>query len=328
MLPLKNMFLFTIAMTIIVLYFVWSSQGKEFGRHYDHREHVFLCHMSFEDSRNKNVDSIPTIYFITPTYPRREQAAELTRLGQTLMHIPNLHWIVADDNMVCSAMITKLLKKFGIPFTHIASPMPEVYRKADIVPRGVANRRAALSWIRKHVKNGVIYFGDDDNTFDLELFEEIRGTKRVSMFPVGLIGDYAVSSPVLRKGRVIGFFDSWPSKRKFPVDMAGFAVNVEFLLEHPNATMPYKAGYEEDHFLRSLHLKLEDIEPKGNSCTQVLVWHTQTTKKSRSVIKIGSYLDTNLKLLLEELRYLGMGDVSSTKGAAAYLTKDGHTQTI
>lgn len=71
------------------------------------------------------------------------------------------------------------------------------------------------------------------------------------------------------QGKVVGFFDSWPSKRKFPVDMAGFAVNVEFLLNHPNATMPYKAGYEEDQFLRSLGLMLEDIEPKADSCTQV-----------------------------------------------------------
>jgi 3-deoxy-D-manno-octulosonate 8-phosphate phosphatase KdsC-like HAD superfamily phosphatase len=77
--------------------------------------------------------------------------------------------------------------------------MPEVYRKANIVPRGVANRRAAINWIRKHAEKGVIYFGDDDNTFDLRLFDEIRDTKKVSMFPVGLIGDYAVSSPVLQE---------------------------------------------------------------------------------------------------------------------------------
>lgn len=82
--------------------------------------------------------------------------------------------------------------------------MPEVYRKAGIVPRGVANRRAALSWIRKNAQDGIIYFGDDDNTFDLKLFEEIRQTKKVSMFPVGLIGDYAVSSPVLKEVQIRG----------------------------------------------------------------------------------------------------------------------------
>lgn len=56
---------------------------------------------------------MPVIYFITPTYPRREQVAELIRLGQTLMHVPNLHWILADDNAFCNPMIIDLLHKFG-----------------------------------------------------------------------------------------------------------------------------------------------------------------------------------------------------------------------
>lgn len=55
----------------------------------------------------------PTIYFITPTYQRREQTAELTRLGQTLMHVPNLHWILADDNPECNNRLLALLEKFG-----------------------------------------------------------------------------------------------------------------------------------------------------------------------------------------------------------------------
>lgn len=88
----------------------------------------------------------------------------------------------------------------GIPYTHIASPMPQVYRSNNAIPpRGVSNRRAALAWIRNYVKSGVVYFGDDDNTFDLKLFDEIRSTKKISMFPVGLIGSYGISSPVLRK---------------------------------------------------------------------------------------------------------------------------------
>jgi beta-1,3-glucuronyltransferase len=37
------------------------------------------------------------LYLITPTYPRYEQIAELTRLGQTLQHVQNIVWIVAED---------------------------------------------------------------------------------------------------------------------------------------------------------------------------------------------------------------------------------------
>lgn len=80
--------------------------------------------------------------------------------------------------------------------------MPAIYkRKADAIPRGVSNRRAALNWIRLNHDvddaTAVIYFGDDDNTFHLDLFDEIRSTKKISMFPVGLVGDYGVSSPIV-----------------------------------------------------------------------------------------------------------------------------------
>ena len=90
---------------------------------------------------------------------------------------------------------------------HLSSPMPFSYRSHKSHPRGVSNRRAALSWIKNNnIKEGVLYFGDDDNTFDLRLFDEIRFTKKVSMFPVGLIGDYSVSSPVVKDVSLLSFY--------------------------------------------------------------------------------------------------------------------------
>lgn len=98
----------------------------------------------------------------------------------------------------------------------------------------------------------------------------MRYTKKVSMWPVGLITKYGVSSPIVRNGSISGFYDGWIGGRKFPVDMAGFAVNVNFLLSRPNASMPYKPGYEEDGFLKSLSpLNLTEIELMASNCTQV-----------------------------------------------------------
>jgi len=49
------------------------------------------------------------------------------------------------------------------------------------------------------------------------------------MFPVGLCTKFGVSSPVVKAGKLAGFYDGWIGGRKFPVDMAGFAVNLDFL---------------------------------------------------------------------------------------------------
>lgn len=40
-------------------------------------------------------------------------------------------------------------------------------------PRGSSNRNRALDWIRENATEGVIYFADDDNTYDPLLFEQV-----------------------------------------------------------------------------------------------------------------------------------------------------------
>lgn len=120
------------------------------------------------------------------------------------------------------------------------------------------------------------------------------------------------------KGKVIAFFDSWPAKRMWPVDMAGFAVNLSHLNKYPNATMPYKAGYEEDAFLKSIGLKIDEIEPKANNCSEVYVWHTQTTKTKAPLIKVAEEVLTNTKsnllALLKKLNEMGVSHFSGSGG--------------
>lgn len=53
--------------------------------------------------------------------------------------------------------------------------MPEKYKlKKGAKPRGVSNRNRGLQWIRTNATRGVFYFADDDNTYDIELFDEVR----------------------------------------------------------------------------------------------------------------------------------------------------------
>ncbi|XP_039484535.1 galactosylgalactosylxylosylprotein 3-beta-glucuronosyltransferase S isoform X2 [Drosophila santomea] len=297
-------------------------------------ETVHICSESYEDRRQFMQDKpqseygqLPVIYFVTPTYPRREQIPELTRLAHTLLHVPRLHWLVADDQEKCNGFMDTLLYRFGIPFTHMVSPMPSKFRNEKPAPRGVANRRAALQWLRQHnLTNGILYFGDDDNTYDLRLFSEIRKTQRVSMFPVGLIADYGVSGPVVRKGKVVAFLDSWVAGRRWPVDMAGFAVSLEYMSQYPYVNMPYKPGYEEDLFLRSIGLQMNLIEPRGNNCTEILVWHTQTKSKKLGMVRLESkYLDdrSNLGALLHNLKLMGVASTTESEGRDALISKNG-----
>lgn len=73
----------------------------------------------------------------------------------------------------------------------------------------------------------------------------------------------------MSQGKVVGFYDSWPAGRRFAVDMAGFAVNIKLLHQFPNATIIYKAGFEEDSFLQALVTDADSIEAKAANCTQV-----------------------------------------------------------
>ncbi|XP_020282832.1 galactosylgalactosylxylosylprotein 3-beta-glucuronosyltransferase P-like isoform X2 [Pseudomyrmex gracilis] len=139
------------------------------------------------------------LYIITPTYRRPEQIPELTRMAHTLMLVKNVHWLVIEDAIVATKQVTKLLERTGLKFDHLIAPMPEKYKlKKGAKPRGVSNRNRGLQWIRANATRGVFYFADDDNTYDIELFDEIRKTKTVSMFPVGLCTKFGLSSPILK----------------------------------------------------------------------------------------------------------------------------------
>ena len=51
----------------------------------------------------------------------------------------------------------------------------------------------------------------------------------MSFFPVGLVSRLGVSTPIVKGGRIVGFYDGWLGNRLYPVDMAGFAVNIQTL---------------------------------------------------------------------------------------------------
>lgn len=63
--------------------------------------------------------------------------------------------------------------------------------------------------------------------------------------------------------------------------MAGFAVNLDLILEKPDAKFHHKMknGMQESEFLSYL-TTMEDLEPLADNCTKVYVWHTRTENPS------------------------------------------------
>ncbi|XP_048103218.1 galactosylgalactosylxylosylprotein 3-beta-glucuronosyltransferase 2-like [Alosa alosa] len=234
-----------------------------------------MLHLSVKETP----PDIPVIYVITPTHTRPTQKADLTQLGNTLSQVPNLHWIVVEDADFKSPLVAKFLLNSQISYTHLNVSKPG-YCKSGCVAKGSEQRNLGLDWLRRNrgpLDSGVVYFGDDDNTYDLELFEEMRYTKHVSVWPVGLIAARWYERPLVRDGRVVGWYTGFPGRR-FGTDMAGFAVNLNLILANPEARFILKGarnGMQESDFLSKL-TKLEYLEPKANNCTKVLVWHTRT----------------------------------------------------
>ena len=219
-----------------------------------------------------------TIYVITPTYTRPSQAPDLTRIAQTLelaaLKYVDIFWIVSEDAPKRSEIVSDIMAQTNLPNVHLLGPRPQTHLDKRS-GRGVSNRLAGLNWLRSQftgtTTEGIIYFADDDNSYDIRVFDEMKNTNGVSVWPVGMIAKVGVSSPILdtTNASVIGFHDPFMTRRKFAVDMAGFAVDLQLFLTKAKATMPYKVGYEEDYFIRSLGVKMADLEAKANNCTMV-----------------------------------------------------------
>lgn len=131
-----------------------------------------------------------TLFLLSPQPARLVQKAELTRLAQTFLHVPRLHWIVVEDSEQPTALVRNLLAESGLTYTqlHVLTPKDKKLQEGDpswLKPRGAEQRNEGVRWLREMasnsrgqhgaaVENGVVYFADDDNTYSVKLFEEVN----------------------------------------------------------------------------------------------------------------------------------------------------------
>ena len=134
--------------------------------------------------------NLPSVFVITPTFTRFVQKAELTRVSQALKPVKNLHWIVVEDAVNKSNLVTNFLRNSGLQYTHLNVRTPNnLQRQRHEIrrskPRGVAQRNLGIQWLREnidpHRTTGVVYFADDDNTYDSRIFDEVCHQRNLSL---------------------------------------------------------------------------------------------------------------------------------------------------
>ncbi|EFO92239.1 hypothetical protein CRE_11136 [Caenorhabditis remanei] len=227
------------------------------------------------------------IIVVTPTYKRMTRIPDMLRMANTLSHVKDLHWIVVEDGNRTIPAVEEILKRSNLPYTYMAHKTAVGYPR-----RGWYQRTMALKFIRsntsqilgKEHEEGVVYFGDDDNSYDIRLFTEyIRNVKTLGIWAVGLVGGTVVEAPKVIDGKVNAFNVKWNPKRRFAVDMAGFAVNLKVVLNSDavfGTSCKRGGGAPETCLLEDMGLEREDIEPFGHEKEkdrEIFVWHTKTS---------------------------------------------------
>ena len=97
-------------------------------------------------------------------------------------------------------MIGALLKRCGLPYVHLTVSSPDhTYVRATSEIVGIQHRNMGLKWIREHCGNGkcnsgVVYFGDDDDRYDLRLFDEVSTCMHDSITCISIHNNYILAA--------------------------------------------------------------------------------------------------------------------------------------
>ncbi|PRQ20859.1 putative 1,4-beta-D-xylan synthase [Rosa chinensis] len=249
------------------------------------------------------------VIVVTPTYNRALQAYFLNRVAQLLRLVPPpLLWIVVETK-AASAETAEILRKSGVMYRHLVCGNNLTSAK----DRGVYQRNTALEHIERHKLDGIVYFGDDDNIYSLDLFDSLREINRFGTWPVAMLAPSKnkaiLEGPVCNGSQVNGWHTNDKSKRlrRFHVDMSGFAFNSTILWDpkrwHRPTSIPIrqldsvKEGFQETTFIEQVVEDESQMEGIPAGCSKVMNWHLHLRAHSLVYPK-GWQLQKNLDVVL------------------------------
>uniref|UniRef100_A0A0R3W7X9 Galactosylgalactosylxylosylprotein 3-beta-glucuronosyltransferase n=1 Tax=Taenia asiatica TaxID=60517 RepID=A0A0R3W7X9_TAEAS len=171
-------------------------------------------------------------------------------------------------------LVTDFLRDCKVSSTHLNAVSP---KDKNYHIKGSNQRNAGMQWLRENIvkgkQRGVVYFADDDNTYDPRVFNEMRNLRQGATWPVGIVGgsswEGCITAPD-EPSRIVGFWAGYKPRRSFPIDMAAFAINLDLLFTYPNASFDYKhVEQQEGTLLSQVGFKSAlDLEPRANGCSK------------------------------------------------------------
>ncbi|CAH8439451.1 unnamed protein product [Heterobilharzia americana] len=184
----------------------------------------------------------PVLYILTATYQRSVQKAELTRMCNTLHNLDDILWILVEDSAQPTRAVTNILHDCGVPYVHLNIPTPpsekpRINEPYWLRPKGILQRNLGLQWLRQNLilgrNKGVLYIADDDNSYSLRIFEEMRTTSRVSTWPVGFAGELPWEGCVTARSKrnITRMWSVYKPERPFPIDMADLLLILTLFLK-------------------------------------------------------------------------------------------------
>lgn len=100
----------------------------------------------------------------------------------------------------------------------------------------------------------------------------MRSIQKVGVWPVGLAGGLLVEKPLVdnTSGRIVGWNSRYRPDRTFPIDAIGCAINLKYLIAHPEAefSLLVEPALRLSAFLSKL-VSVQELEPKANNCSEV-----------------------------------------------------------
>ncbi|RMZ92919.1 galactosylgalactosylxylosyl 3-beta-glucuronosyltransferase 2-like, partial [Brachionus plicatilis] len=164
-----------------------------------------------------------------------------------------------------SQKLSKFLKRSGIKYAHLNRYIKD--EQLLVKNLSLEQYDEGFNWLRRNYQNidqdGVVYLARIQTSYEPKVFELMRQTKKVMVWPVGLVNNSLYTRPVCIDQRVVSWFCPWKCEDDlYPIHESAFAINLKLLVENGNQMIGNHRKHGDffvTYFLKSF-VSMEELE--------------------------------------------------------------------